>query len=164
MNKSLLYFYILFPIIGLTGCDSALFNELFRNPHIVEIGHLDSIESDKWYEFNTKFTAINKTQKIRITFSGSAPQYIDTVDSTDHSSILYHTSSQYPNQPILFQIIAIDNNGNEYSFIPSGHSSGLIYRHNGQEQLFSITFNKFKVSSTANLSDLTIDWISYTGK
>lgn len=156
---------ILLLTVSLTGCDSSVFNELFRNPYIVEIGHLDSMRPDKWYEFNTKKTkALNLWQEITITFNGSEPSKLNF--ENDNSTKL--KSSSYPDSYIKFDVVAFDMSGKKYSFRQVGLSNGIIFscecERGKSTSLQGKDFIKFKVKANLDYKNVNITWMSRTGK
>ena len=164
MKKILSFTYLLLLTIGLTGCDSSLFNELFRNPHIVEIGHLDNMEADKWYEFRTEIKALNHTQNIIVSFDGSAPDEL-TYNHLDSSGVsLNYQSSLFPEKSIDFELLAYDEGNKEYKFRPSGQSKGIIFIDEHNIPLQKETLKLFKIKSNLKHKNIHITWISRTGK
>jgi len=110
IKKTLLSFVI---ILSLAACDNSTYNELFRNPYIVEVVEANSINADKWYEFATKAEAYNKNNEIHISFDGSEPEKMtfQTVDfhaETNPFGTPEYISTAFPEDKIIFDVKAMD--------------------------------------------------------
>jgi len=153
---------------GVVGCDNHQFTQLFRNPYIVEIVKLDTIKEDQWYEFKTEIKALNRNQDIVIEFDGSDPDKIRVFsrgsDENFEGGESVFVSTSFPNKEIIFDVIVIDSEGVEYVFEASGLSTGVILHPKTENELLGKTFNKVKIKSNLTHINITIKWISYTGK
>jgi hypothetical protein len=162
-------FLLLIAIFALTGCDKHLFNEIFRNPHIVEIAELDSLKANQWYTFQTDIKVLNKNQVIRIDFLGSAPEELALeiidydINSGEGGRSQFH-SKRFPNKEILFNVKASDTTGTEYMFYPGGHSSGIRYHNKHDINMREKLINSIKIKSDIDHKNIKLTWISSTGK
>ena len=153
-------FILLLSTFLITACDSNTFNEIFRNPHIVEISKIESMEADKWYEFDTHLEAINREQTITVSFDGSDPKSLD-FSVIENKSVF--KSEKFPGKIIDIDIIATSSSNIEYEFKPSGQSGGMIFwpleKIKLNEEISSI-----KIKSNLNINAVSIEWMSRTGK
>ncbi|MFT4763374.1 MAG: hypothetical protein ACI9OH_000460 [Oleispira sp.] len=160
-------FLLLIAIFALTGCDKHLFNEIFRNPHIVEIAELDSLKANQWYEFDTNIKAINKSQEVIIDFLGSAPSELDSeivgFDIYGDGPSRFF-STRFPDKDIIIEINARSSEGDEYTFHPIGQSSGIIYINKSDISIRGKVINSIKIKSNLDHESIKLTWISRTGK
>lgn len=150
------------------GCDNHVFNEIFRNPYIVKIAEMDTLKSDQWYEFKTDIKALNRRQVIRIDFLGSNPSELDfEVIEYDANNIDSHNrfySKHFPNKDIIFDVMASNTKGEEYTFHPSGQSSGIRFSNNSNINMRGELINSIKIKSNLDHKNIKLTWISSTGK
>ena len=161
-------FILCIAILGVTGCDNQTFNELFRNPYIVEIGELDTLKAGQWHEFKTHAKALNRRQVIRVDFLGSAPselgyEYIepDTEGGVRHRR---YYSKETPNKEIRFEIKASTMVGGEYEFYSGGRSSGIRYINKSDINMMGEVITSVKIKSNLDHENIKVTWISSTGK
>ncbi|UTV99863.1 hypothetical protein KDW99_01555 [Marinomonas rhizomae] len=152
---------ILLSTFFITACDSNTFNEIFRNPHIVEIAKIENMEADKWYEFDTKLEAINREQTITVSFEGSDPKILD-FSIIDNKSIF--KSEKFPEKVIDFEIVATSSSNIEYAFKPSGQSGGIIFRLKEKKIDKEEIIVRIKIKGNLNYKNVNIEWMSRTGK
>ena len=150
----------------LIGRDNHLFTQFFRNPYIVEIAELETLKADQWYEFDTSFKALNRSQTIVIDFEGSEADKLDSFtrggDENYVGAETIFRSSQFPGEEIKFEVLAFDSNNVEYIFEATGRSSGMIF-HNEGEPLIGKEIEKIKIKANLTHQNIQITWISRTG-
>lgn len=161
-------FTLIIALFPLTGCDNHAFTQFFRNPYIVEVGELDTLNADQWYEFKTFAKALNKKQVIRIEFLGSDPTEFDFESresdrgNTSNASPFY--SKRFPGKKIIFEVIASSSKGEDYKFRATGRSSGIRFINASGESLIGDVITKIRIKSNIDLRDIKLTWISRTGK
>lgn len=155
-------------IFAITACDNLYFNELFRNPYKVDIGVIDSVSAYEWYVFETEFEAPNKKHVITIEFLGSQPSEFDIQarelnEAINPSKSLFY-STRFPGKSIEFEVLVVDIYGAEYTFRPTGRSSGIRFISDENGALRGAKFNSVKIKANLDLDDIKVSWISSTGK
>lgn len=155
-------------IFAITACDNIYFNELFRNPYKVDIGVIDSVSADEWYVFETEFEAPNKKHVITIEFLGGHPSEFDIQarelnEATNPSKSLFY-STRFPGKSIEFEVLIVDIYDIEYTFRPTGRSSGIRFISDKNESLREVQFKSVKIKANLDLDDIKVSWISSTGK
>lgn len=168
MKRRLNVLIVVFSLLTLSACDMDDFNSVFRSPYIVDIGSIESMEPNKWYEFSRDFEAINSRQQVRFSFIGSDPQSLDMKVKNDPTHRLGQRSEfetdLYPNKKIKINVFIYDEAGKEYEFEALGKSSAILLYSASGENLKGKKFKAIKVRSNLNLKDIEITWISTTGK
>lgn len=166
MKKILLFFYVGIAFISLTGCESELFTQLFRNPHIVDVAKLDEMTAGQWYEFKTDIRALHRIQSLQVIFDGSEPSKLKMSvrgpRKIGKGGIF--TSSSFPNKEIRFEVLIIDSDKKTYLFETGGQSRGLLFYHLGDENLKGKLVTKVKIKANLNHRNIKVLWTSYTGK
>jgi hypothetical protein len=160
-------FLLLIAIFALTGCDKHLFNEIFRNPHIVEIAELDSLKANQWYEFDTNIKALNKRQNLVIEFLGSDPSELDSEIVGfeiygDGPSRFF--STRFPDKDIIIDVKIRSVKGNEYTFVPRGQSGGMIFINTSDISIMGELISSIRIKSNLDHKNIKLTWISRTGK
>lgn len=148
-------------VLMLSACDNQVFNEVFRNPYVVEIAKIDSLEANKWYEFKTEAKAINKIQEMMISFDGGLGEDIDIFSRDDRS---IYVSKKYPGREIEMDLVVMDSSGKEYKWIPSGLARGILFSDYENEIPMGEMITKVKVRGNVDYRNVKITWISRTGK
>ena len=155
-------------ILGLTACDNELFNELFRNPYVIEVAELDNINANQWYEFETNAKALNKTQQIRILFKGSGPESLEAKsvghDENYEGGRIFYTSTAFPGHEVNFEVHVFTQDGERYDFQPIGQSGGIILYYGDEQPLRGKTIKLINLKANLDHEDIKVTWISTTGK
>lgn len=155
-------------ILGLTACDNELFNELFRNPYIIEVTELDNINANQWYEFEVNAKALNKRQYIEVLFDGSEAGNLGVThvghDENYEGGWHVFTSTAFPEDEIIFEIKGLTNDGVEYSFTGSGLANGIYFEYLGEPVLMGKTITLIRMKANLDHKDIKVSWMSRTGK
>lgn len=160
-------FTLIIALFPLTGCDNHAFTQFFRNPYIVEVGELDTLNADQWYEFKTFAKALNKKQVIRIDFLGSAPSEMDfevVGFETNGDGPNRFFSTRFPNKDIIFDVSLFSDNGDEFVFYPVGQSSGIRFVNKSDLPMMGKEISLVKIRSNLDLNNIKVTWISSTPK
>ena len=152
---------LLLSTFFITACDSDTFNEIFRNPHIVEIAKIESMEADKWYEFDTHLEAINREQTITVSFDGSDPKSLD-FSVIENKSVF--KSEKFPGKIIDIDIIATSSSNIEYEFKPSGRSNSIYFIPRKDKINKGEVITKVRIKGNLNYRNVNMEWMSRTGK
>jgi len=166
MLKNITILFI--AILAITGCDNHEFTQFFRNPYIVEVGELDTLEANQWHEFKTLAKALNRKQVIRIEFLGSAPSELDfeylepNADNGEGRSRFY--STRFPGTEVLFDVVVSNSGGEKYTFRPTGQSSGIRYINTSDIPMMGELITSVKIKSNLDHKNIKLIWISSTGK
>ena len=162
-----LFFYVAMSV-GLTACDNELFNELFRNPYIIEVAELDNINANQWYEFETNAKALNKSQYIEVLFKGSEAGNLDVThvghDENYEGGRHVFTSTAFSEDEIIFEIKGLTNDGVEYSFTGSGLANGIYFEYLDEPVLMGKTITLIRMKANLDHEDIKVMWVSRTGK
>ena len=168
MKRILLIICVSISGFSLTGCDDHLFTQFFRNPHIVEVGKVNTLKANQWYEFKTKAKALNRNQNIVIKFNGGEPDKLSMIvrglDENFEGGGSVFKSTDFINKEIFFDVIVIDVDNVEYNFEASGRSYGIIFDPKAKKDLIGKVFNKVRIKSNLQHENVHVTWISYTGK
>ena len=156
-------------ILSLAACDNSTYNELFRNPYIVEVVEANSINADKWYEFDTKAEAYNKNNEIHISFDGSEPekmtfQTVDFHTETNPFGTPEYISTAFPEDKIIFDVKAVDIDDIEYDFTAVGQGGGIIFEYDKNSPLIGKTIKGIWIKSNLDHENVKVTWVSRTGK
>ena len=155
-------------ILGLTACDNELFNELFRNPYIIEVIELDTINANEWYEFETDAEALHSIQEIEIVFKGCEPGILDASlvghDENYEGGRVVYTSKAFPGYEVIFDVQVFDSDAVEYNFPPIGMSSGITLRYDDALIIKGKTIKTIRLKANLDHEDIKVTWISRTGK
>ncbi|MGR5150115.1 hypothetical protein ACQKP8_26665 [Photobacterium alginatilyticum] len=159
---------VLIMFTSLTGCDNHLYTQFFRNPYVVEIVELKTLESNQWYEFKTKAKAINREESIIIAFKGSnageLDSYIRGSDENFKGGESIYLSTLFPGEEIKFELIVVDTNGIEYEFEATGQAGGVLFHSKNNSLKMGSVVQFVRIKSNLKHQDVKITWISRTGK
>ena len=156
------FFYIAISF-GLIGCD-----DLFRNPLIVNVVELDTINANQWYEFETDAEALHSIQEIEIVFKGSDPVSLVSKlvghDKNFEGGRVIYTSTAFPEHEVIFEVIGFTDSGEEYNFEPSGEGNGVLLHYDDETPLMGKTIKIIRLKANLDHEDIKVTWISRTGK
>ena len=157
-----LFFYVAISF-GLIGCDG-----LFRNPLIVDVVELDTINANQWYEFETNAEALHSIQEIEIVFKGCEPGILDASlvghDENYEGGRVVYTSKAFPGYEVIFDVQVFDSDAVEYNFLPIGMSSGITLRYDDALIIKGKTIKTIRLKANLDHEDIKVTWISRTGK
>ena len=160
IRNFLFYVAISFMLIG---CD-----DLFRNPLIIDVVELDTINANQWYEFEINAEALHSIQEVEIVFKGSDPVSLVSKlvghDKNFEGGRVIYTSTAFPEHEVIFEVIGFTDNGEEYNFEPSGEGNGVLLHYDDETPLMGKTIKIIRLKANLDHEDIKVTWISRTGK
>lgn len=150
---------------ALIGCDSGTYNQIFRNPHTSDLGQIRTLFANQEVVLQSNFHAINESQLIEVIFKGSENSELDIIYAETPGVVSHFTLNESPGNTLSFLLSVIDESGQEFDFIATGLSKGVIFRYIGDDSnIQNKNFKAIKLESTRTLNHVEVRWISYTGK
>ncbi|WP_148212635.1 hypothetical protein [Hahella chejuensis] len=156
MNKMLISLFLVFT---LSGCDSDLYNELFRNPYQVEIADKVELGAD-WKEFSPDpaLEIINQTQWITLEFE-DVITWDFKMDGFESDGLLDKDGN-----PVQIDIKVLTQDGTTYYMSETALAGFIAFGTDGEKLPRGSSVSKVYIKSDKVIANVKIGWLCITGK
>ncbi|ABC31271.1 conserved hypothetical protein [Hahella chejuensis KCTC 2396] len=156
MNKFLITLLLAFT---LSACDNDLYNELFRNPYMVDVAEGVKLDQE-WKKFSPKspLEIINQRQWVTIGFEG-AEKWDFIKDGMESIGLV-----DQDDNPIKIDVKIITLDGREFRLAESSISSFIAFGIYSTKLPKDTEVSTIYIRSSRAIADANIGWLCTTGK
>ena len=147
-----------------------VFYQFLSDVDIVDIGQYETIPADEWFTIETDIEALNRSQNILMTFTGSSQIHRQGARVRLGEGVCGGTKTGlrtylHSVPVLLFEAEVFDSEGVETIFCFSGSSGRELYLSEPHDStLMGKTITQIKIRPNANLHNVELQWMSRTGK
>ncbi|WLQ15407.1 hypothetical protein O5O45_05675 [Hahella aquimaris] len=156
MNKILISLLLAFT---LSACDNDLYNELFRNPYMVDVA--EGVELDQnWKKFSPKYPLeiINQRQWVTIGFEG-AEKWGFIMDGWESRGLV-----DQDDNPVQIDVKIVTQDGREFHLTESAKASFIAFGIYSTKLPKDTEVSTIYIRSSRAIADANIGWLCTTGK